>query len=468
MRETNVSSELKHNSVSFIGSMMMGVAGSAPASTIAAGTAALIASAGVFAPVALLVFAVPMLGIAKAYHALGARDANAGASYQWTSAIFGRFLGFFSGWSLLVATLLFMVTGTVPIATATLNVIAPGLVGNVVVTSVVASFWFVIVSLIVVAGITVTSRAQTILTLAQLVILLVILVAAMIHIHATGPAEKFGMPWLGRGMTLDNFAASALIAVYFYWGWDVTSNLGEETIGGGQEAGLGGLLSIFITILLYAGFAAVALLLFPVGDAKNLTDNLIFDMANRSGLSSAGGMLASAAVILSSIAALEATMLMFSRTLFAMGRDGSMPRMFGKVDDRTQSPSRAIYAIIALGLVLIWGSALMPSVQLILFSSVRALGFQVDYYFGLAGLGAAWIFRDCYKVSLRKWLALCLFPAASAIVLIGLGLYAVTTFDLWTNVIGVVSFVLGLGFVWIGYRPASEQAVAGNESFGIE
>lgn len=463
-----MSNELKHNSVSFVGSMMMGVAGSAPASTIAAGTAALIAAAGVFAPVALLVFAIPMLGIAKAYHALGARDANAGASYQWTSAIFGRFLGFFSGWSLLVATLLFMVTGTVPIATATLNVIAPGLVGNVAVTSVVASFWFVIVSLIVVAGITVTSRAQTILTLAQLVILLVILAAALIHIHANGPAEKFGMQWLGRGMTLDNLAASALIAVYFYWGWDVTSNLGEETVGGGQEAGLGGLLSILITILLYAGFAAVALLLFPVGDAKNLTDNLIFDMANRAGLSSTGGMLASAAVILSSIAALEATMLMFSRTLFAMGRDGSMPRMFGVVDDRNQSPSRAIYAIIALGLVLIWGSALMPSVQLILFSSVRALGFQVDYYFGLAGLGAAWIFRDSYKVSLRTWLGLCLFPAASAIVLIGLGLYAVTTFDLWTNVIGVVSFALGLGFAWIGYKPAGDKVIAGNESFGIE
>ena len=101
-----------------------------------------------------------MLGIAKAYHALGERDANAGASYQWTTAIFGKALGFFAGWSLLVATLLYMVTGTVPIATATLNVIAPDLVGNVVITSAVASLWFVVVSAIVVAGITVTSRAQ--------------------------------------------------------------------------------------------------------------------------------------------------------------------------------------------------------------------------------------------------------------------------------------------------------------------
>ena len=446
---------LKDNSVSFIGSMMMGVAGSAPASSIAMGTAALIGAAGVFAPVSLLIFAVPMLGIAKAYQALGERDANAGASYQWTSAIFGKFLGFFSGWSLLIATLLFVVSGTVPIATATLNIIAPGQVGHVVTTSIVASFWFAAVSAIVVAGITVTSRAQTMITLAQLLILVVILGAALMHIHEAGSVEAFGKRWFGSGLTLDGFAATALIAVYFYWGWDVTSNLGEETVGGGRKAGLGGLLSILITILLYTSFAAVALMMFPVQDAANLTDNLIFNIAYRAGLSYAGGLLASAAVILSSIAAIEATMLMFSRTLFAMGRDGSMPRIFGTVDDRTLSPSHAIYAMIVLGLILIWTSALMPSVQLLLFASVRALGFQVDYYFGLAGLGAAWVFRDSYKVSIGKWLTLCLFPAASSVALIGLGLYAVTTFDLWTNVIGIGSFALGLVFVWLCYRPGA-------------
>ena len=463
-----MSNELKHNSVSFVESMMMGVAGSAPASTIAAGTATLIVAAGAFAPVALLFFAIPMLGIAKANHALGARDANAGASYQWTTAIFGKALGFFAGWSLLVATLLYMVTGTVPIATATLNVIAPGVVGNVVITSAVASLWFVVVSAIVVAGITVTKRAQMILTMGQLIILLVILVAALAHLASAGTTGKFGMEWLGRGLTLDKLAASSLVAVYFFWGWDVTSNLGEETVGGGEEAGLGGLFSIFITILLYVGFAGVALLVFPGPDAGNLTDNLIFDIANRAGLSHGGAILASGAVILSSIAALEATMIMFSRTLFAMGRDGSMPSMFGKVDDRTQSPSRAIYAIIALGLALIWGSALMPSVELVLSSSVRAVGFQVNYYFAIAGLGAAWVFRDSYKDSIRKWLALCLFPAASSIALICLGFYAVTTFDLWTNVIGLGTFALGLCFLWMSYRPAIKQMLADNEILGTE
>jgi amino acid transporter len=149
---------------------------------------------------------------------------------------------------------------------------------------------------------------------------------------------------------------------------------------------------------------------------------------------------------------------MFSRTLFAMGRDGSMPSTFGKVDERTQSPTRAIYAIIVLGLALIWGSALMPSVELVLSSSVSAVGFQVNYYFAIAGLAAAWVFRNCYKESIRKWLALCLLPGVSSIALICLGLYAVSTFDVWTNIMGIGSFVLGLGFVWLCYRPGVDRA----------
>src|SRR6185369_16006394 len=112
------------------------------------------------------------------------------------------------------------------------------------------------------------------------------------------------------GLSAADLAPTALIAVYFYWGWDVTSNLGEETVGGGSQAGRGGLVSIFITIVLYAGFSLAALLVFPIESAQKLTDNIVFDIAVAAGLGRPGGLLASVAVILSSVAALEATMVM--------------------------------------------------------------------------------------------------------------------------------------------------------------
>jgi len=441
-----MSATLKGNSLSFIESLMMGVAGSAPASSIALGMAALIGTAGLFAPASLLLFSVPMLGIARAYQALGARDASAGAAYQWTSAVFGRFLGFFSGWALLVATLIFMVSGSIPIATATLDFVAPDQVGNVIVTAVLASFWFAIVAAIVIVGITVTSRIQVILTSVQLLILSVVLIAAFIHSARGGIANHIHWSWMWGGLSAADLAPTALIAVYFYWGWDVTSNLAEETVGGGSQAGRGGLVSIFITIVLYVGFSLAALLVFPIESAQKLTDNIVFDIAVAAGLGRPGGLLASVAVILSSVAALEATMVMFSRTLFAMGRDGSMPRRFGEVHAGTHSPARAMYVLVALGVAFIWASALMPSVKLILFTSVKALGLQVDYYFGLAGLAAAWRFRNTHEYSISQWLNLCAFPALSSVVLIGLGAYATSTFDWLTNALGIGGFLIGLAF----------------------
>lgn len=442
-------SQLRADSLSFFESLVMGVSASAPAYSIAITTAVLIAAVGNFAPASLAIFSIPMLGIANAYRMLSIRDVDAGASYRWTSAVFGRFLGFYSGWTLLFATLLFMVSGSIPIATATLNFIAPNLIGNVVATAGVASLWFALVAAIVITGITLSSRVLMVMTSVQILILVVVLGAAFAHVSTATVVNPPDWSWLGSGLSAGGLAGSALIAIYYYWGWDVTSNLGEETVGGGKNAGRGGLVSIFVTIFLYVSFAVATLFLFSIRDTGKLTDNLVYNIAIASGLGHRGGLLASGAVILSSIATLEATMLMFSRTLFSMGRDGVMPRFFGEVHPKTRSPARAINVIVGLGLALIWASSLLPSVSVIISSAINALGLHVDYYFGLAGLAAAWTFRTSYRESFGRWLALCLFPALSSLLLIGLGVYAISTFDLLTKVVALGGFALGLLF----YRP---------------
>lgn len=163
-------------------------------------------------------------------------------------------------------------------------------------------------------------------------------------------------------------------------------------------------------------------------------------------------------MILSSIATLETTMLQFSRTLYAMGRDGALPRLFGEVSEKTQSPTRAMYLLIGIGLVLLWASSLMPSVGAIITASVNAVAIQVTYYYGLAGLVAAWRFRSEPGL---KWLALCLFPGISGLMLLGLGVYAITTFNLITQIVGVGGFLLGILFFRPGrYGGAPAQAAA--------
>lgn len=450
---------LKANSLSFFESLVMGVAGSAPGYTIAVTTAVLLASAGTLAPGALVIFAVPMLGIAFAYRALNKERVSAGAAYQWTTAVLGKFLGFFSGWALLIAALVFMVTGSIPAATASLNFIDPALTGHVLLTTLVASFWFVVVALILIMGIEITSKVQVVMTGIELVILTVLMIAAFVHAARHGAANIFSWSWFGLGYTRQSFAASALVAVFFYWGWDVTANLSEETVNPENTAGNGGFSSVIVTIFYYLGFTIAALFLFSLKDVGHLTDNIVYNIAIASGLGRQGGLAASLAVILSSIATLETTMLQFSRTLFAMGRDGAMPRLFGNVSPKTQSPVRAMYLLIGIGLVLLWASSLMPSVSAIITASVNAVAIQVTYYYGLAGLVAAWSFR---KEGGLRWLMLCFFPGLSGLTLIGLGVYAITTFNLITQIVGVGGFALGILFFRPGRYRAQKQAAAAN------
>ena len=438
--------ELKAGSLSFVESVVMGVAGSAPGYTIAVTTSVLLGVAGTISPGALLIFAAPMLGIAIAYKALNKRHVHAGAAYQWTSVYFGKFLGFFSGWALLVASMVFMVTGSLPLATSTLDFIDPALANNVVLSAAVASIWFLVIAAVLIVGIEVTSRVQVVMTSVELIVLTVVAGGAFVHAVKFGATNPFHWSWFGFDYTPASFATTALVVVFFYWGWDVTANLGEETLNAEDNAGTGGFVSIFITILYYVAFVFAALFLFSIRDAQGFNANIIYNIAVTAGFGRVGGLLASCAVILSSIATLETTMLQFSRTLFAMGRDGAMSKRFGVVDARTRTPVRAMLVLVAVGLALLWASCLMPTVNLIIADSVRAVGVLVAYYYGLAGLVAAYAFR---KETPLRWLWLCAFPAASGILLIVLGLYAITTFDLVTNAVGIGGLLAGVLF----FRP---------------
>jgi len=108
----------------------MGVAGTAPAFSAAATTASLLAAVGTLSPASLLYCGVTMFGVSLAFRPLHRADPNAGASDAWLHKAFGPALGFLAGWSLLVASAPFMVSGAVPAATATLQLVVPQSTGD--------------------------------------------------------------------------------------------------------------------------------------------------------------------------------------------------------------------------------------------------------------------------------------------------------------------------------------------------
>jgi amino acid transporter len=130
-----------------------------------------------------------------------------------------------------------------------------------------------------------------------------------------------------------------------------------------------------------------------------------------------------------------------------MGRSGALPRVFGQVAAKSRTPVKAMVVLMVIGLILIWSSSLMPTVSAVIAASVNAVAIQTCYYYGLAALVAAWTFRRSSRPI--RWIGLCLFPALSGLSLIGLGLYAITTFNLVTKIVGLGGFALGILF----YRP---------------
>jgi amino acid transporter len=456
-----MSTTLKPGAISLFESIIMGIAGSAPGFSIATTAAVLLSTAGVVSVNALLVFAVPMLGIAVTYKGLNKKLPRAGAAYDWTSESFGKFFGFFSGWALLIATLVFIVSGSLTVGGNLMNIIDPAQANNLIATTILGAVAYLLIGTVLIAGISLTSKVQVVMTTIELLILAVVAIAAYVHAGSHGAAEVPSLSWLSFAYTPASFAATALVVVFFYWGWDVTANLSEETSDRPPNAaGNGGFYSVFITIGLFVSFLVAAQVLFSVTTASGYNVNIVSNIAVQAGLGKLGGQIASFAVVLSGIATLETSMLQFSRTLFAMGRERAMPTSMGLVDARTRTPVRTMFVLIVLGLAMIFASSFLPSVNAIITDSVSAVAIQVCYYYGLAGLVCAWVYRASYKESWGTWTLYALYPFLSAASLIILGLYAITTFNEVTKIVGIGGLLIGI----VLFRPkgwgASSAVVA--------
>jgi len=335
----------------------------------------------------------------------------------------------------------------------------------VVLTSCIGAVWFLAIGVVLIAGIEITSKLQVVMSSIELLILLGISIAAFVHTGIAGAVTPFSWSWFGFHYRPGAFATSSLIVVFLYWGWDVTANLAEETKGDPPNAaGQGGFLSVFVTIASFVAFTVATLMLFPLGTAAGFSDNLIYHVAVAAGLGKAGGYAAALALILSSIATLETTMLQFSRTMFAMGRDRALPGRFGHVHARTVTPVRAMYLLLGVGLAMIFASSFMPSIATILADSVNAIAVQVSYYYGLAGLVCAWSYRYSFKESAATFVHYALVPALSAAVLFALGVYAIMTFNTMTKIVGIGGLAAGIVFFRSGgYAGAAPRVEVGEQ-----
>ncbi|HMC14761.1 MAG TPA: APC family permease [Albitalea sp.] len=434
---------LKAGSIGVWESIIMGIAGTAPAFSVEVTATTIIAAVGVLSVASLLYCGLIMFGITFAFIHLNKMDPNAGASFAWVGKIFGKTAGFFAGWALLVASCLFMVSGTIPAANAFLLLFAPSHVNNVDLITSIAAVLLTAISLVVLKGIKLTSYVQVAMTVVEIMILSVIAVASF-RVFPSIAQHPFSWSWFSvRGFTAETFANGALTAMFFYWGWDVVMNLNEETKDPHKTPGRGAFWAMSYLLLFFVVFIVIILLGLSDAEMAHYNTNVIFAVAEKL-YGNWFGYLAILAVLLSTLGTLETSIIQFTRTLFAKGRDGVLHPRYAKVHPKWKTPYVAVIFIWAFGMVLLLLSSYIPTVNQILKYFISAIGFQISFYLGLAGFACAWHYRDWLRKDILGSVTRVIFPAISASFLYFIAAYSIPTFDLLTNVMGIGGIVLGI------------------------
>lgn len=435
-------STLNANSLGTVESVIMGIAGTAPAYSIEITSSTIIGTAGTLSPASILVCGLIMFGIAFAFINLNRSMANAGTSYAWVSTVFGRVLGFFAGWALLVLCCVFMVSAMIPAANATLLIFKPELMNNVHYVTIIAALWLTFVSAVVVKGIKLTSYVQVVMTIVEAVILLVIVVMAFV-VFPKAPQHAFTWNWFSPlEFTPKLFANAALVSIFFYYGWDVTMNLSEETKDPNRTPGRAAFWSMVFLMAFFLVFIVITLMGLSDAEIQHYNTNIIFAIANKV-LGPTWGYVAIIAVLLSTVGTVETQMLQFTRTLFAKGRAGALHQRYSRLHPRWKTPHIAIFFIWIVGLALLFVSSYLPTINVILQDSITAIGFQICFYLGLTGLACAWYYRGELTAGVWRAITHVIWPATSGVFLFFIALYSIPTFDVVTNVVGLGGIALG-------------------------
>ncbi len=94
------SPELDHNAIGFRGALVIGLASTAPAYSLAAVIGTVTVIVGFQAPGALLASFVPMFLIAAAFFYMNRADQDAGTTFSWVTRAMGPWLGWIGGWAI--------------------------------------------------------------------------------------------------------------------------------------------------------------------------------------------------------------------------------------------------------------------------------------------------------------------------------------------------------------------------------
>src|SRR3989441_5200620 len=176
---------LKKNAIGFLSNVVIGVASTAPAYSLAATLGFIVADKGVatHAPAVLLASFVPMVLVALGYRYMNRADPDAGTTFAWTTRAFGPGFGWVNGWAIFLADLLVMASLAYIAAIYSFKLVEWGWAETHMGAALVgAILWILLMTWICHRGIELSARTQQVLLTFEFVALMVFAIVALVKV----------------------------------------------------------------------------------------------------------------------------------------------------------------------------------------------------------------------------------------------------------------------------------------------
>jgi len=426
---------LKRDAIGYISNVVIGVASTAPAYSLAATLGFIVADpgVGVHAPAVLLVSFIPMLLVASAYKYLNRADPDAGTTFAWTTRAFGPSFGWLNGWAIFLADVLVMASLSAIAAIYTFKLFGFTELGESKAAEVIAAIlWIVLMTWICYRGIELSARIQRYLLTFEVVALVLFAVVALVKVYTGHPAGsiKPEASWFNPfDMGFKDLLVALLLGIFLYWGWDSGVSVNEESEDPNEGPGRAAVVSTVLLVVIYLIVSSGAQAFHGVGFLTNEANQE--DVINALGKPVFGGgvvgwVLVHAlilSVLTSASASTQTTILPTARTTLSMAHWKSIPSVFGTVHKRYLTPTASTLGFGAISIALTVPLLLLSTS--VLEDSLIALGIPVCLYYGTTGFACAVYYRHELSKSARKFLLLGVGPVLGGLVFYGVGGYAI-------------------------------------------
>ena len=398
LARNNPEPSLEPDAIGVVQDTVIGLATSAPAGTVAATIAQLAALTAYGSGAVLLLAAIPMLIIANSYRQLNQWNATCSATFEWVGRAISPYLGFLTGWIMIIGYIVTTVAEVVVLGPSVLYVFNDPHASTWSYVWVDTSLCAVML-VIAVLGIKLTARTQIIMAAVEYTILigfsLTGLVLVLMHHPGTYPVTRgwFSLTGIGGKGSL---AAGLLASVYVYSGYDGTVYVNEEVTNSRKNPGRAAVWATAILAVMYT-LAQVGLqgMVRPGQLQAHATSALIYTAQAIGG--PAGARVMALAIALSVTAATGTGIVLTARIVYGMAARRVLPDSLANIWRRFRTPGPSTILVGLLIIAVTWAYLLTGNVTDVFSNvvSVAGLLFTIFYVMTASVILSFRVCRGC-------------------------------------------------------------------------